>query len=74
MTHWPKCLSFFFILYSVTLKGIFYNRETNMTKNCDKFLKRDIPVKNRDMIFLPYCPPLTCATTIEPVLQIFQPR
>ncbi len=45
-----------------------------MTKNCDKILKRDIPVKNRDMIFLPYCPPLICATTIEPVLQIFQPR
>ncbi len=34
-----------------------------MTKNRDKIVNRDISEKNRDMIFLPYRPPLPTRDT-----------
>ncbi len=33
--------------------------KNNIKKNRDKIVNRDFPEKNRDMIFLPYRPPLT---------------
>ncbi len=39
------------------------NRKTNMTKNRDKIVNRDISEKNRDMIFLPYRSPLPTRDT-----------
>ncbi len=68
---WHKYLPFFFFFF-VTLKGFVFiigelvwlycsdnlqNSKTNMTKNRDKIVNRDISKQNRD-IFFPYRPPL----------------
>ena len=34
------------------------NSKTNIEKNCDKIVNRDFPERNRNIIFLPYHPPL----------------